>query len=156
MSVEESSRQEPEPYTYTITKEKIKEFAIAIGDINLVYTDEKYAKKTRFGGIIAPPTFVTACRFGAPLRRPSARVQSQRSQGVEGGRARAVLHGEQEFEYFQPIKAGDILTPRSKTVDRYTKKGRSGTLDFVVQETVYENQLGEKVVVGRATNLTRR
>jgi len=54
------------PSSYVVTKMKIKEFVEAIGDKNPLYTNERYGRKTRFGGIIAPPTFVIACNFWVP------------------------------------------------------------------------------------------
>ena len=36
----------------------IHKFAVAVGDTNPLYYDEEFAKKTRYGGIIAPPTLI--------------------------------------------------------------------------------------------------
>ncbi len=38
-----------------LTKEMIQKLAKAIGDLNPLYFDEEYAKKSSFGGLIAPP-----------------------------------------------------------------------------------------------------
>lgn len=136
------------PSSYVVTKMKIKEFVEAIGDKNPLYTDERYARKTRFGGIIAPPTFVITCNFWVPEEEPDF--------NRELGGASVILHGEQEFEYFQPIRAGDTLTFKTKVVDKYTKTGKTGLLNFIVRETVYRNRFGEKVVVGRSTIIVRK
>ena len=49
--------KEYEPFEFPIEKGKIREMAAAAYDDNPIYFDEEYAKKTRFGGIIAPPHF---------------------------------------------------------------------------------------------------
>ncbi len=147
MSVDRSSTDKKFKYSYSVTKEKISEFVEAISDNNPLYIDEKYGKRTSFGGIVAPPTFVTTCSFCTLPETPQ--LKELRSE-------HALLHVEQEYEYFHSIKPGDTLTFRTKVVETYTKKGRTGILDFIVKETVFENQLGEKVVIGRSTTITRR
>jgi acyl dehydratase len=143
-----ASGKKSKPSTYRVTKEKIKEFVEAVGDGNPLYVDEQYARKTKFGGIIAPPTFIITCSFWAPQQ------VSQPVRELTG--ARAIIHGEQELEYFKPIRPEDIITFTTRVVDTYTKTGRTGVLDFVVSETVFKNQFGEKVVVGRSTRIVRR
>ena len=54
---------------YPIDYEAITTFANALGDMNPLYNDPGYAgKKTRYSGIIAPPTYVTADGLPEPLR----------------------------------------------------------------------------------------
>jgi acyl dehydratase len=65
---------------------------------------------------------------------------------------RRLLHGEQEFEYVKPIRAGDVLTFRSRTKDVFEKEGkRGGKMLFVIGETEYRNQKGEVVAYTRNT-----
>ena len=65
---------------------------------------------------------------------------------------RRLLHGEQEFEYVRPIRAGDVLTFRSRTKDVFEKAGkRGGTMLFIVGETEFTNQRGEVVAYMRNT-----
>jgi len=92
-------------------------------------------------GAIAPPTFTaTAALWGEPA-----------SRRLELARGR-VLHGEQEYEYLAPIRAGDVLTGRRLLADVRTREGsRGGTMTFVVIETTYTNQDGVEVVRERNT-----
>ena len=53
-----------EPVTWEVEKGEIVRFASAIGDPNPLYSDEAAARRGRYGGIIAPPTFLHA--YGAP------------------------------------------------------------------------------------------
>ena len=41
--------------THYISKEDIKKLAIAVDDLNPLYLDETFARKSWYGGIIAPP-----------------------------------------------------------------------------------------------------
>ncbi len=131
--------------TMEVEKGHIRRFAQAIGDDNPLYHDEEYAKKTRSGGIIAPPTFPTVFGF------EGERVM----EGLDINYAR-LLHGEQEYEYFAPIKAGDTIRFSTTIVDITEKEGKSGVMDIITSEMTGYNQNDEKVFVGRSTAVIRR
>jgi len=96
---------------------------------------------------VAPPTFPQTLSFWrARQPRPSG--------GGEGRDMRRVLHGEQEFEYVRPLRAGDVLTATSKIVDEYEKEGkRGGTMRFVVSETQFRDADGQIVAYSRGTSI---
>jgi acyl dehydratase len=50
-----------EPWCYEATRDNIRHYAHGIGDDNPLWCDPAYAKKTKFGDVIAPPSFVFAC-----------------------------------------------------------------------------------------------
>jgi len=50
-----------EPWCYEATRDNIRHYAHGIGDDNPLWCDPTYAKTTRFGGIVAPPSFLFAC-----------------------------------------------------------------------------------------------
>ena len=52
--------EEWEPRVYEVEKGMIRRFVQAIDDPNPLWQDEEYANKSKYGGIIAPPTFVLA------------------------------------------------------------------------------------------------
>ena len=131
------------PITMRIEAGKIREFAKAIKDPNPVYYDENVAK-AELGGVMPPPTFLmTLAHWDDGEGRPQVKMDLRR-----------VLHGEQEFEYLGPIYAGDVLTAVTRVTDVYEKTGsRGGTMTFVVMETEFTNQKGEKVAVSRSTTI---
>jgi N-terminal half of MaoC dehydratase len=119
--------------TFPVERGKIREFATAILDDHPQYQSEAPQ---------APPTFTMTTAFWP--RQADAPVPDL---GLNYAR---VLHGEQEYEYLQPVKAGDTLTGRSRISDVYEKEGkRGGTMKFVVFETTFTNQRGEPAVVAR-------
>jgi len=48
------------PYLTEVTRDAVRHWAWAIGDRNPLYLDEEYAKASRHGGIIAPPSMLYA------------------------------------------------------------------------------------------------
>lgn len=92
----------PPTQPYEVGREKIREFADAIGDGNPAYRDPAAAKERGHPDVIAPPTFgivVTA--------RAGHQVIMDPELGVDYSR---VVHGEQRFSYVRPIRAGDALS----------------------------------------------
>jgi hydroxyacyl-ACP dehydratase HTD2-like protein with hotdog domain len=67
-----------------------------------------------------------------------------------------LVHGEQEFEYVRPIRAGETLTLTGRIADIYEKAGSSGILDFVVLETEARDAGGEPVFFSRNVLISRR
>ncbi len=129
-----------ETRTYEIERGAIRRFAEAIGDPNPLFNDEQAARKTRFGGMIAPPTF---CRsLGAPLL--DVKLNMPQFRGLDGG---------SEWEYFEPIRPGDRITVQSKLVDLRETEGRLGPMVFITTEITYTNQFGELCAIQRATGI---
>lgn len=130
-------------YTYRVTKEEIAEFAASLGDTNPLYTDEAYAKNTPYGGIIAPATFCVAFRSRANL--PDLKLNYGR-RGFDGGK---------ECLLYEPIRPGDTITGIDRIAEVYEKTGRSGNMIFIVRESEFTNQHGEKVAVIRQSLIRR-
>jgi hypothetical protein len=115
---------------------KIREFARAVKDTKPDYLQRDDA--------ITPPTFLmTISHWVGDLGQTRSAVKLD---------YRRLLHGEQEFEYVRPIRAGDVLTFRSRTKDVFEKAGkRGGTMLFIIGETEFTNQRGEVVAYMRNT-----
>lgn len=146
--------------TFPIEATHILMFARSIGDENPVYTDADKAKGTEVGGIIAPPTFTAAvAQFNPDGMRPrpgekwfgSGRTPS----GVEGRAPSAGgLNAEQHFEYFRPIRAGEVLTAETRpgtTWERESK--RAGKLLFSDRITEFRDEKGELVARVRSVGV---
>jgi acyl dehydratase len=50
-----------EPWCYEATRDNIRHYAHGIGDDNPLWCDPDYAAKSKYGGIVAPPSFLFAC-----------------------------------------------------------------------------------------------
>ena len=135
------------PFTVTVERGKIKEFARAIGDLSPFYLDDAVGRASQWGDIIAPPTFPTT------FRDETADTGSMlRDLGVDIGR---ILHGEQEFEHYKPIRPGETYLCRSRVTDIYEKTGRSGAMAFVVREMAVTDGDNEIVCLVRHITVVR-
>ncbi|TXS56411.1 MaoC family dehydratase N-terminal domain-containing protein, partial [Streptomyces sp. t39] len=98
-------RTYPPTAPYEVGREKIREFAEAVGDANPAYTDRDAAAALGHADVIAPPTFVFAITYlaaGDVVRDPQLGLDYSR-----------VVHGDQKFAYRRPVRAGDRLTVTS-------------------------------------------
>jgi acyl dehydratase len=130
------------PYEFHVERGKIREFADAIGDPNPIYRDPAYARETELGGIVAPPTLLRTF-----LYEPRAAAEALRVADWS-----YIVHGEQEFEYLAPVRAGDVLTAQDRIVSITEKESRrAGLLQIAVIETVFRNERGEQVQIARRT-----
>ena len=134
------------PYTVTVERGRIKDFARAIGDANPFYLDDGVGAASPWGDVIAPPTFLTT------FRDENDTGTMLRDLGVDIGR---VLHGEQEFELHRPLQPGRTYLCRAKVVDIYEKTGKSGPMGFVVRETTITDAENDIVGTMRAVTVVR-
>ena len=132
------------PYAVTVERGRIKDFARAIGDLNPFYLDDEVGRASPWGDVIAPPTFPISFRDDA--------IDLLRDIGTDVSR---LLHGEQEFEIFQPLRPGQTYLCRSKIVDQYEKTGKSGAMGFVVRETTITDTDNEVVARMRGITVVR-
>jgi acyl dehydratase len=146
--------------TFPIEATHILMFARALGDENPVYHDAEKAKDSEAGGIIAPPTFATAvAQFNPEGSRPRPGEKwfgsGKTPSGIEGKAPSAGgLNAEQHFEYFRPVRPGEVLTAESrpgKTWERESK--RAGKLSFSDRITEFRDQKGELVVSLRSVTV---
>lgn len=139
--------RESTPRTFEVTATTIRRFARAIGDPDPVYFDEEYARTTKWGGIIAPPTFFFALGYyddapGTALREDGRPIGTEIDVPLP---ANQTVGGASAVEFGEPMRPGDVITVRKKVVDVYCKSGKSGLLFFTVVETTFTNQKGDLV-----------
>ena len=132
-----------DPATYTVGREKIAEYAHAIGAENRVHFDRDAAVAAGYRDVVAPPMFCV--------------VYSSRSVGPAvldpevGINYATMVHGGQEFVWGEPVCAGDEISTETKVTEIYEKDGKG----FYVFESVSSNQNGDEVVRGTWTNIVR-
>ncbi|HJD80057.1 MaoC family dehydratase N-terminal domain-containing protein [Kitasatospora aureofaciens] len=136
-------RSYPPTDPYEVGREKIREFAIAIGDANPAYTDAEAAKALGHQDVIAPPTFPFAIAFQA-----AGQVVEDPELGLDYSR---VVHGDQKFRYSRPVRAGDRLTV-AVTIDNI--KSLAGNDVLTVRGEVAD-ETGEHVVTAIMTLVAR-
>ncbi|MDP1877920.1 MAG: MaoC family dehydratase N-terminal domain-containing protein [Actinomycetota bacterium] len=91
----------PPAATYVVGREKIREFAAAVGEANPACVDVAAARALGYPDLVAPPTFGIVLSM-----RASRAVIFDPDLGLDYTR---VVHGEQRFSFIRPIVAGDEL-----------------------------------------------
>jgi acyl dehydratase len=129
-----------EPRTYEVERGAIRRFAEAIGDSNPLFNSESEARQSRFGGLIAPPTFYRSMMAAFP----EIKIELTGNRGLDGG---------SDWEYFEPIRPGDRITVQTKIADIRESEGRLGPMVFTTIETSYTNQFGQLCALQRATGI---
>ncbi len=128
-------RTYPPTAPYEVGREKIREFAAAVGDDNPAYHDPAAARALGHPDVIAPPTFP----FSLTFRAATSRVLEDPELGLDYSR---VVHGDQKFAYTRPVVAGDVLTV---TVSIDTIRSMAGNDLMTVRGEVHDAN-GEHVV----------
>ncbi|MBB5938121.1 MaoC family dehydratase N-terminal domain-containing protein [Streptomyces zagrosensis] len=136
-------RTYPPTEPYEVGREKIREFAEAIGETNGVYTDPEVARALGYPDVIAPPTFVFSISY-----RAAGQVIHDPQLGLDYSR---VVHGDQGFTYARPVQAGDCLSVTS-TIE--SVRSMAGNDILVVRGDVHDKS-GELVVTARTMLVAR-
>ena len=74
-------------------KETIVNFCKGVGDLNPLYNDEEYGKKTRYRCLVAPPSWLYSTAAGV----------QQGLRGVHG------FHSGDDWEFYKPVVMGDRI-----------------------------------------------
>lgn len=127
---------------FEVTRQLIAEYCEALALPNPLYHDEEFARSTPYRGIVAPPGIVQAVRMDPA---PNPRVKFGDS-GLMAG---------QRYEYYLPVRPGDVIEGYAQVASVYEKTGRSGRMVFVVRRTRYVNQHGEDVASVETTSAIR-
>ncbi|HYK33824.1 MAG TPA: MaoC family dehydratase N-terminal domain-containing protein [Streptosporangiaceae bacterium] len=133
----------PPTEPYQVSREKLREFADAIGDTNPVYRSPAAAQEAGYPDVIAPPTFpivISVASSSKALADPGLNLNYA-----------MVVHGEQRFEYSRPIVAGDVVTAQSTI----TSIRDVGSLSMMTTTTEIRTVDGEHVCTAHSTLVER-
>jgi acyl dehydratase len=127
-------RSLPPTVPYQVGREKIREFATAIGADDPAYHDPAAAAALGYRDVIAPPTFPVVVTMAA-----SQQLVDDPGLGMDYSR---VVHGDQRFAYTRPVVAGDELVCVN-TVEEITERGGH---EFITTRTDVTTAAGDPVV----------
>jgi acyl dehydratase len=131
------------PTVYAVGREKIKEYAFAVGETNPLHLDVDAARAVGYRDVVAPPMFAVV--YSAPSVTPAL------FDPEVGINFAMMVHGGQEFVWGPLVVAGDEITT---TVSVKSIEERAGN-GFFVFESQSVNQDGETVCTGTWTNIVR-
>jgi acyl dehydratase len=128
---------------YAVGREKIKEYAFAVGEQNPLHLDHEAAMAAGYADVVAPPMFAVV--FAGRAMTPAL---FDPDVGLDFAH---MVHGSQEFRWGPLVVAGDEIT----TTGTLTDVSERGGMGFYVFETDSRNQHGDTVCVGTWTNIVR-
>ena len=132
------------PVLYAVGREKIREYAAAIGETNPLHIDLEAARAAGYADLVAPPMFVvvySSSTFMGALFDPELEIDFGH-----------LVHGGQVFSWEQPVVAGDEIETTLTVTDISERAG----LRFDTFESVSVNQRGERTCVGTWSTIIRR
>jgi acyl dehydratase len=136
-------RAYPPSAPYLVGREKVREFARALGESDPVYSDPEVARARGFADVVAPPTYAIRLSMAA-----AENVVMDPELGLDYTR---VVHGDQRFEYTRPIVAGDELVT-TVTIDGI--RSAAGN-DILTTRAEIRTVSGELVVTSHSTLVAR-
>ena len=131
------------PATYAGGREKIREYARAVGETDPLYLDVEAARAEGYEDVVAPPMFAVV--YSLPAVWPAL---FDEEVGIDFAH---MVHGGQEFEWGPLVVAGDEITTTASLKDASERRGN----DFFVFESVSVNGRGETVCTGLWSNIVR-
>src|SRR5579884_1012413 len=111
------------PTQYAVGREKIREYASAVGEHNPLHTDLEAARRAGYADLVAPPMFAVVFTMPAV-----AQGVFDPEIGIDFAR---MLHGEQEFRWGPLMVAGDEISTTASVAD----VSERGGLRFYVFQT---------------------
>jgi acyl dehydratase len=127
--------------TYAVGREKVREYAYAVGETDPRYLDPEKAREAGFADVVAPPMF--AAVYAGPAVFPAIM-----ESGLDFSR---MVHGAQEFTWHEPVVAGDEITTEAALKEKSERAG----LGYFTFTTRSVNQRGELVCEGEWLNIVR-
>ena len=120
-------------------RSSLRQYALAIGDFNPLYSDREFAQAHGLSDVMAPPTLIcdTWQYVDGDMDERGDLLGRGPIRELEG------LRAGNEYEFFQPIHPDDVITAHWTVKDVYEKTGRTGTIIFQVIETTFYNQSDE-------------
>jgi acyl dehydratase len=138
------------PHNYEVSRDGLRHFAHGYGDDNPLFCDAEYARGTRWGGLITPPTFLyTMGEDASPRPVPPENKAILKGDPFAGlGSYQAVM----EFEWWRPLHIGDNLTCLRSQVGVADKRSDfGGRTAHVTHDFIFADQSGALHAIQRGT-----
>jgi acyl dehydratase len=124
-----------------VTEDLIRHYAIGMGSRSRLYLDKDYAAKTRYRGIIAPPTFLNNVHHtsGTPIG------------GLPGVQS---FHGGTNWEWYRVIRSGECIGTSYRPIDIEEKPSEyAGRIVIAYAEILYIGERGDLIAKARGWSI---
>ena len=132
-----------QPDSMPIESISVRRMALAVENHDPIHYDEQAARGRGFRGIVAPWPLLWLIFFNcrdAPLKFPFGK---------------ATLHGQDSYEFHEPMIVGDLITVSAFISETAVKQGKAGPMGVIVTRREFRNQHGQLCAVMSTTNLRR-
>lgn len=125
-----------EPWNYEATRDAIRHYAHGIGDDNPLWCDPEYAATTKYGTVVALPSFLFT----------TSRLISGYCGGLSGVHA---MWAGAEWTWYKPVLRNDSITTEAHLKDLVEHQTRFAGRSFQqIYHVDFFNQTGDKVAEG--------
>jgi acyl dehydratase len=129
--------------TYLVGREKVREYAAAVGEQSPLCHDVEAARAAGYADVVAPPMFAAVYSW-----RALGHAVMDPALGVDYSR---LVHGGQDFTWHEPVVAGDEITTEATLAEMAERAG----FKYYTFTTRSTNQRGELVCEGKWLNIVR-
>jgi acyl dehydratase len=120
-----------------------RRMALAVEDFDPIHYDEQAAKARGYRGVVAPWPLLWLIFFNC------------RDAPLEFSFGKATLHGQDSYEFHEPMIVGDVVTVTATVTETSVKQAKSGLMGVIVTRREFRNQHGQLCAVMSTTNLRR-
>ncbi len=151
---------------HPVEPSEVRRFHHATMDRAPRYWDRAWAKKSRYGDLVAPPAFPVHA-FRRPPDAPDPLDQmgdpdfDGRNRRLRPGLPELdiplvrLLNGGYEYELYRYARHGERIFQKSRIKDIYQRDGKNGTMVFILIEDFYTNERGELLLKSTNTTILR-
>jgi acyl dehydratase len=134
-----------QPETMTIESGAARRMALALDNHDPVHYEKQAAVARGYRGVVAPWPLLWLFVFNCSDHHFHKHMPV----------GKALVHGQDEYEFYEPMIVGDDITTRTAIVEAKLKQGKSGRLGQIVEERRFTNQHGTLCAVLRSTHFRR-
>jgi acyl dehydratase len=121
----------------------VRRMALAVENFDPIHYDEAAAKARGYRGVVAPWPLLWLVFFNC------------RDAPLQFTFGRATIHGQDSYEFHEPLIVGDVVTVSASVRQTSVKQGKSGAMGVIVTRREFRNQRGQLCAVMSTTNLRR-
>jgi acyl dehydratase len=121
----------------------VRRIALAVDNFDPIHYDEQAARARGYRGVVAPWPLLWLIFFNC------------RDAPLQFTFGKATLHGQDSYEFHEPMIVGDVITVSASVSETSVKQGKSGLMGLVVTRREFRNQHGQLCAVMSTTNLRR-
>lgn len=131
------------PDSMPIEYVSVRRMALAVENFDPIHYDEAAARARGYRGVVAPWPLLWLVFFNC------------RDAPLQFTFGKATIHGQDSYEFHEPIIVGDVITVSALVGETSVKQGKAGPMGMIVTRREFRNQHGQLCAVMSTTNIRR-